>query len=210
MDDPITERLRQAAQQERAPEQLRARIVAMKAEQASRSRRPVVLQRPAFGLSLAAGLAVGLAVAALVVVLALPAGTPGAPSISQAASLGTRAPTAVAPSLDPANPSLLAAHVGSLRFPRRAAEATVVGERSDRIGDRTAVTVYYRTGRQLLAYTIVSGRPLKVPYGWDASEYTATRFAHRNLVAWRQDGHTCLVSAAGVSRAALLLFAHHA
>jgi hypothetical protein len=206
MDDLITQRLQEAAQQERAPEHLRARIDAMKAEKAGRSWRPVIVQRPAFGLSLAAGLAAIL----LVIVFALPGGTPGSPSISQAANLATRPPTGVAPSLDPADRSLLTAHVGSLQFPRWAPEATVVGERSDRIGDRTATTVYYRSGRNLIAYTIVGGRPLKVPYDWNASAYTATRLAHRNLVAWRQDGHTCLVSAVGASRTSLLWFAHHA
>ena len=203
-EHPITERLRQAAHTERAPAHLRARNEDHAAERSRARRRPVVIQRPAFGLSLAGA----LAAIVLAIVLTLPSGTPGAPSISQAATLANR-PAKSAAAIDPADPSLLTAHVGSLRFPRWS-ELKLAGERSDRIGDRTAVTVYYRSGTRLIAYTIVSGRPLKVPYDWNPSAYTATHFNSRNLVAWREDGHTCLVSAAGLSSAALLWLAHHA
>jgi hypothetical protein len=203
-EDPITERLRQAALEERAPAHLRARIEDLAAARTNRRRRPVVIQRPAFGLSLAGA----LAAIVLAIVLVLPGGTPGAPSISQAATFGTRAPDAAAPSVDTVNAAFLQAHVGSLKFPSWAPEATVVGERTDRLDGRTVTTVYYRQNNQLIAYSIVSGRPLKVPYDWNASAYTATRLIDRNLVAWREDGHTCLVSAAGVSPRALLWLAH--
>lgn len=204
-EHPITERLRQAAHTERAPAHLRARIEDLTAERANRRRRPVVIQRPAFGLSLAGA----VAAIVLAIVLTLPSGTPGAPSISQAATLATRPATAAA-RIDAADPTFLTAHVGSLQFPRWAPELTVVGERSDRIGDRTATTVYYHSGHQLIAYTIVGGRPLRVPYDWNASAYTATRLDGRNLVAWRQDGHTCLLSATKVNAAALAWLAHRA
>jgi hypothetical protein len=205
-EDPITDRLHQAALEERAPAHLRARIEDLTAARASRRRRPVVIQRPAFGLSLAGA----LAAIALVIVLALPGGTPGAPSISQAATLGALAPDAAAPSVDPVDAALLKAHVGALQFPTWAAEATVVGERTDRLDGRTVTTVYYRQHNQLIAYSIVSGRPLALPHGWNASEYAVARFDGRNLVVWRQGGHTCLVSASRVSGTALLWLARGA
>ena len=81
----VVELLHEARASTRAPASLRARIEAER-ERAARRARGLPI-RPVYGGALAAA----LAVVALALVLVAPAGTPGAPSVSQAASLATRA-----------------------------------------------------------------------------------------------------------------------
>ncbi len=84
----------QQAAAERAPARLRMRLEAQRGSRAVRPR-----PKPAFAVF--AG-ALACAVAALV--LLLPGGTPGSPSVSQAAQLALRGPSAPAPAADPTDP----------------------------------------------------------------------------------------------------------
>ena len=83
--------------------------------------------------------------------LALPSGTPGSPSVSDAAALAARGPTQAAPAPDPTLPGArLQESVGDVYFPNWTSKLgwTAIGERTDTLGGRTAVTVYYRVEGQ--------------------------------------------------------------
>src|SRR5436305_7205681 len=148
-----------AVRADRAPAHLRAGI---EAGRRKRSRLPVPRVGTAWGMA-AAG---ALAVAAVAIALLLPAGTPGGPSASQAASLALRGSAMAAPQPGGAVPgATLNQDVQEVYFPdwshRFGWHAT--GQRTDRLGGRDAVTVYYdRQGRQI-AYTIVAKPALRVP-----------------------------------------------
>jgi hypothetical protein len=210
-DEPILGLLR-AARTERAPAALQAQISALR--EAPRSRRSSWLPGARLRLvpaTMAAAAAAAAAAATLVVAL----GGAGAPSIAQAAALAVRPPQAPAPAQDPRAPArLLATRVGSLHFPnwqpREGWRAT--GQRRDQLGDRTAVTVYYRSGSRQVAYTILSAPALgggeetlvRAPHH-SADEYSVGRTGGgRITVVWTEAGHTCLLTGfAGVSAAEL-------
>ena len=79
-----------AVRTDRAPGRLRARIEAERRERTPRG-------WPRLGIGWGTAAAAVVAVAALAVVLLLPAGTPGGPSVSQAASLALRGDRDVRP-----------------------------------------------------------------------------------------------------------------
>jgi hypothetical protein len=183
-----------------APGRLRAAL-AQSQDVPRRSRRPVL----GFGLAAAAA-------AAVAIVLVLPSGTPGAPSVVQAAGLGVRPATLAAPAVDPAHPGLLRRSLEGVTYPdwRPHFGWRAVGTRTDRLGGRSAVTVFYvnRAGERL-AYTIVGGRALSRPRGaarlvHDGIVYRALSRDARHVVTWERGGHTCVLSAAGVRVAALV------
>ena len=192
----VAELLRAAAQNERAPESLHARIAAMRdeSEPARQPRRPrgFVLARLAMPMA---------AAAAAVIVLALGGGA-GAPSIAQAASLGTRSPTAPAPAPDRSHPTqLLSAEVGTLHFPNWQAAAgwRSVGQRHDHVGNRSATTVYYASGATEVAYSIVSSPTLSGLRTQNGEPYGTIAQNGRTTVVWEEARHTCLLSARGMS-----------
>jgi hypothetical protein len=175
----------------RAPAGLRARIEAERPRAVAGARR-----RVGFGGALAGA----VAAATLALALILPAGTPGAPSVSQAAGLATRAPIGAVPTADPSTPTKLQTQVEDVYFPdwskRFGWHAT--GERTDRINGRLAVTVFYEWRGARLAYTIVGSPPLKTPNAhftiMHGTEYRALTLGNRLVVTWRRSGHTCVLS----------------
>lgn len=195
------------ATQVQAPLGLRERIADDRARAGrAPSRRRVVL---------GGGLAGALAVLALVLVLVLPGGTPGSPSISQAASLALRGPSAPAPPPARGAPtSRLARDVDEVYFPNwvgRGYQAT--GERVDRLDGHLLDTIYY-TGAHgaRIAYTIVGGSALAQPAHatlsqWGSVALRSLKLGQRPLVTWRRDGHTCILTGARVSNTDLLKLA---
>jgi len=186
---------------DRAPEHLRSRIDAQRRATARRPRR-----RVAYGGVLSAA----VAAVVLALVLLLPNGTPGAPSVSQAASLALRGPALPPPPPDHAQPvAKLAQGVQEVYFPNwsRSFGWRAVGQRVDHLGGRLAVTVYYERAGRRVAYTIVSAPSLRSPAAkqrWlDGTELQSLTLAKRLVVTWRRAGHTCVLSAAGVSSAEL-------
>jgi anti-sigma factor RsiW len=188
---------------ERAPERLRARIDAERRERAPRA-------WPRLGIGWGTAAAAAVAVAALAVVLLVPAGTPGGPSVSQAASLALRGPAMSAPMPGGAVPgATLNRDVQEVYFPnweqRFGWGAT--GQRVDKIGGRAAVTVYYGRRGQRIAYTIVAIPALQLPNAathWiNGTMLQAFNMGERQVVTWRRAGHTCVLSGAGVSAAEL-------
>lgn len=186
---------------DRAPERLRARIEAARPSRRTRARRRITY---------AGGVAGALAAVALALVLALPGGTPGGPSVSEAAALAARGPTNAAPPPDPASPqATLHKRVGEVYFPNWASSLgwQAVGSRTDKLGGRTAVTVYYEWQNQRVAYTIVSAPALAQPAAhrtWlDGTELRTLTQNGRPVVTWRRAGDTCVLSGAGVTAAQL-------
>jgi hypothetical protein len=180
-----------------APPRLRARIEAQR-RYATRPRR-----RPVYGGAFAAA----AAVVALALVLLLPGGTPGAPSVSQAAALAPLGPTIGAPAVA-STQTKLNKDVEDVYFPNWARRGWVAsGQRSDRLSGRRAVTVYYDHAGTRLAYTILTAPALKWPgahtrwvYGTKLQSF---RLDGRVVVTWRRAGHTCVLSGSGVSAQAL-------
>jgi hypothetical protein len=197
----VVERLHAARANDRAPERLRARIEAQRP-----SARTLARRRTGY----LGALAGALAVLALALVLALPGGTPASPSVAQAAGLALRGIAQPAPVPDPSNPSnKLGRNVEDVYFPnwqgRFRSEA--VGQRTDRIGGRRAVTVYYRWHDDRIAYTIVSLPALAQPPAHqtmlNGTELRTFTVAGRVVVTWQRVGHTCVLSGAGVPVALL-------
>jgi hypothetical protein len=186
---------------ERAPARLRARIEAQRPSPRVRARRRA---------GYASGLAAALAVVVLALVLVLPGGSPGAPSVSEAAGLAALGPTHAAPAPDPSAPSVkLGRGVQEVYFPNweRSFGARAVGQRSDGLGGRPAVTVYYRWHGKTLAYTIVGLPALSEPAApvtrWNGIQLRTLKLHGRFVVTWRRDGHTCVLSGNGVAPAQL-------
>jgi hypothetical protein len=184
------------ARSERAPASLRARIETSRSSPRVRTRR-----RLAFG----GGVAAALAVVALALAFILPAGAPGAPSVSQAAALAQLGPAGPAPGPDPSAPGVnLGKSIGDLYFPdwTQSFGWRAVGQRTDTINGRQAVTVYYQWRQYRIAYTIVAAPALTVPPAklrvLDGTALRTLRVNGHLVVTWRRQNHTCVLSGVGV------------
>jgi hypothetical protein len=183
----------------RAPDRLQRAVA-----ESVRARREAPARRGAVGVRIGGALAA--AAAAVVLLLALPGGTPGTPTVVEAANLGARDATSPAPAVDPRRPGLLQMSLGGVAYPNWAGRYgwRAVGARRDRLDGRVAVTVFYanHAGRRL-AYTIVGGAPLRLPSGRDLERdglaLRALPAGSRHVVTWRRGGHTCVLSASGVA-----------
>jgi hypothetical protein len=180
-----------------APTALRSRIEASRPSRPARARRRMI-----YGGSLAGA----LAILALGLALVLPGGTPGAPSVSQAAGLAVLGASTGAPAPEQNAPGRLETTIEGLYFPNWATRLhwRASGQRSDRINGRYAVTVYYDAGNRRVAYTIVGAPVLEEPASASVAneggvQYRSFTMNGRTVVTWRQAGHTCILSAAGVS-----------
>jgi anti-sigma factor RsiW len=190
----VVELLHEARRAERAPSRLRARIEAERP-----SSRTLARRRAGYSGALA-GVLAALALA-LALVLVLPSGTPGGPSLSQAAAIAGRGPTQPAPAPDPSAPSAqLGRNIQDVYFPNWSTRLhwRAVGQRTDRVGGRIAVTVYYQRRGERVAYTIVGVPALvepsaRVSYRNGVQLRTLT-LGGRLVVTWRRDGHTCVLS----------------
>ena len=184
----VAARLTAAAEGVGAPGRLRARVQA--------DRRPA--RRRA--LAWTGALAASAAAAALVLALVLPAGTPAAPSLAQAASVGTLPPNQGPP--PPASPTLLAYTQDGVPFPRWGHQFgwVAVGARQSKVKGREASTVYYynpKTDRRT-AYTILGGKALEPPNGAPHRTIKGTTFYlapvnGKRVVTWDRAGHTCIL-----------------
>jgi hypothetical protein len=187
----------------RAPASLQ---VAIDAARAPAPRRPRVVR--------AGGLAAAAAALAAVLVIVLPSGGGGTPSVAQAAALASRGVAQPPPAQDAANKQMLASAVDGVHYPYWEDFGwRTRGARNDRIDQRPAVTVYYDDpSGHLIAYTIVGGGPLSVPAGAGHQTLAGVRFAvftagSRTVVTWIRQGHSCVLSGAGVPAATMLKLA---
>lgn len=87
------------------------------------------------------------------------------------------------------------------------------GVRRDTVDGRRLTTVFYRRAGRVIAYTIVSGAPLRTgaqAVAWSTRGHTALRSFEadgRRIVTWLRRGHTCVLSGVGVRVDALLKLA---
>jgi anti-sigma factor RsiW len=194
----------QALAAEEVPEPLRAAVEAR--------RRPLGRRSRARGRVPRFALAGAAAVAAVVVAAVVLSGGPGAPTVADAARLGTQSPTAAPPPVGtPA--TKLAIAVEGVAFPNLAPWSgwRAVGVRRGRLGGRSATIVYYAKAGGRIAYVIVAGPGLSRPSGAQATfirrvEYQTLRLSDRLAVTWRRGGHTCVLIGQA-SRAELLKLA---
>jgi hypothetical protein len=184
--------LHEARARDRAPAALRERIDRAGAAHARGRRKPAPINRLLGGF-------VATAAVILALVLILPAGTPGSPSVSQAAALATL-PSTTQPRVDSYDSANLLTNVQGLHFPNWGSQEgwKPVGERQDRLDGRAVTTVFYARRGMRIAYTIVDMPALKTPSGGRLSDgYLSLTLDGRNVVTWRNDNHTCVLSAAG-------------
>jgi hypothetical protein len=94
--------------------------------------------------------------------------------------------------------------VGDVYFPDWARRFgwRAVGQRTDHLKGRVAVTVYYQWHGRQLAYTIVGAPALKTPSAsvrmLNGTELRTLQLGGRLVVTWRRDNHTCVLSGKGV------------
>ena len=187
-----------------APAALHQRIAELgAARQASRTRWPFLTgaRAPAFAFA-----GVFAAAVAVVAVVALSGGTTP-PTALRASLVALAKPTAATP------PSLVAAGT-TISFPRWSTRGWPgAGTRSDRIGGRTVTTEFYRSYEAgTLGYAIVSGAPLRWGAGGHTvvlrgAEYRVMNSGGAQIVAWVQDGHTCVLASRTATDATLVALA---
>jgi len=195
-EQAIVSALRHAAVTERAPTGLRERLETQRARDGVRPRSPF----PAVRRGVWSGAAVIVAAAILATALLIPGGSTISPQVSAAAALASRGAVSGAPATDPAASYRLMARVGSLHFPNWEERLgwRAVGSRTDQLGGRYVMTVYYMRDGQTIAYSIVASPAL-------GSAGPQTFMQHgRTVVAWHERDHTCLLSAGSGVEAATL------
>jgi hypothetical protein len=156
-----------------------------------------------------AALALGAAVAVvLVLVLTTGGGTSSSPpTVLQASHAGLLAATGGAPAESRHNNHQLSISAAGIAYPYWGGSLgwSATGARTDTVDGRTVTTVFYDShhGRRI-GYSIVSGPALAVPAGSAAVQRQGLGFhvvgrGNPTIVTWRQAGHTCILTAHGVS-----------
>jgi hypothetical protein len=179
-----------------APGPLRARIAELNAAPPRRRR----LRMPV----LAFGGAFATAVVAVAVVV-LVAGT-SAPTVMRTAKLALAQPHASAP-------ARLVATGTQIAFPDWSpAGWPRAGVRHDRLGGRAVTTEFYGSAATTIGYSIVSGGPLALGGAVQTvrrshAEYRLLRTDGANVVAWVQEGHTCVIASRAAPASTLLSLA---
>lgn len=190
---------------DRAPPRLRTRVERERAARRARGRGLPVPSR-----ALAGALAAAVACVAIALALILPAETPGTPTVAQAAALAVRGPAQAAPSIARRpRGTWLDQSVDEIYFPDWHATLgwRAIGERTDTLSGRRAVTVFYQRGTTEVAYTIVATPPLPEPNATmiraGSMTVRALSISGRTTVTWRRSGDTCVLSSTGLSAHAL-------
>jgi hypothetical protein len=185
-----------AARTVRAPDELRVRLAAPAAASRGGGRRR--LRHPAIRIAGALALACVVAVAVVLT-------TGGSPSLQQVASAALHPPQ---------GPARAGVRVGAIRFPdlRENFGWAWAGQRVDEVDGRRSVTVIYRRDGRGVHYAIVDGGPISLPDGArrierDGRSYAVLRDGDVRIVAWEQDGHTCVLASRAVGVEQLLRFA---
>jgi hypothetical protein len=159
--------------------------------------------------ALAAGMAAVLALG-----LVLPGILSESLSVAEASTFAEKPPTEGAPGGVPGTPQLLRARVADVPFPNYAKKFgwTAAGRRDDHRSGHDATTIYYRKDGRSIGYTIVAGHALGQPSNarlttLGAVDYRVFRHDDRTVVTWQRGGHTCVLSAKGVSASELVALA---
>jgi len=189
-----------------APRALRDRV-----ERARRRAAPAAQRRRRM---FAAGTTAGLTGVALVLTLSLPGDVANGPTAVDAAELAQRPVGARAPVPEARRPRLLRLGAGGVPFPNweRVFGWRAIGSRTDRIGDRAVVTVFYERRGAKLGYSIVAGRRIPPPVATTDEVIEGVRFRSfvangRRVVTWVRQDRTCVLSGRGVPFAELIRLA---
>ena len=195
---------------EPAPAALRARVQELTDGAApTRGRRRAARWRRSLFVPAATALAV--AVAALVVLLSSSGSS--APTVSQTAHLALAAATLPAPAEDTAHRDRLRLRVGGISFPYygRTSSWEATGARTDTVGGRRVVTVFYTAHGHRVGYAIVSGAPIPAGGGTLVTRGDVSFWLQHvhgaQLITWRQAGHTCVIAGRRVNPRTLLSLA---
>jgi hypothetical protein len=86
------------------------------------------------------------------------------------------------------------------------------GSRVDKVDGRTATTVFYSKGNKRIGYTIVTGKPVKLPGSADMTVRKGITFHMAPLhgatvLTWERRGHSCILSGFNVGKQQLLKLA---
>ena len=193
--------VRSLAHPERAP-------VTLRLDHRAPTARPRRRRTPGLRLVLAG--AAGAAVWTLAGVV----GGQAALSMAEAATIADRPATAAVVKPDDGQAALERLRAAGLPFPywedRFGWHA--VGARTDLLDGRVLTTVFYRRGREVIAYTIVAGDALDPAPGARTAVRAGTRLTtvqtgDRRVVTWLRRGHTCVLSGRGVPLDALTALA---
>lgn len=199
---------------ERAPVALRARLELLRGPSGNRARARPRFSAPSIRLGRvvpAAAVAAAAVLAALVITLG---GGVSSPTVAQASVLATRPAMAPAPPHQSHTRTLAGLTAAGLAYPYWDDHFgfSAVGVRHDRIGGRPATTVFYRSGNQRVAYTIVTGSAL--PFGARTHGTVRNGIAVRTLNArgmrvatWLRNGHSCVLVSKNVSFSRLVSLA---
>jgi hypothetical protein len=194
---------------EPAPASLRARVHEL-TDGSAQTARPRGASPWRRSLFVPAATALAVVVAALVVLLG---GGGAPPTVPQTAHLALAAATMPAPAEDPAHRDLLSLRVGGIAFPYYGHTAgwRATGARTDILGGRRVITVFYSARGHRVGYAIVGGAPLAVGGGAHVNRggvsYWLQRARGAQLITWRQAGHTCVIAGRNVSRTTLISLA---
>jgi anti-sigma factor RsiW len=182
----------QLVAEEEVPGSLQAAVEARVRKRRARVAVPRLVPR----LALVGAAAVAVAVVAAIAL----SGGPGAPSVADAARIGTQPPTVPAPPPAGRAGTKLGLAVGGIPFPNLDVFAgwKAVGARHERVGNRDATVVVYRKDGRRLGYVIVAGPGLARPSAAHATvihgvEYLTLPLSDRPAVTWQRGGHTCVL-----------------
>jgi anti-sigma factor RsiW len=182
----------QALEADPVPESLRVAV------DANRRTAPPGRSRAARG-ALRLALVGGAAVLVAVLILVLTGG-PIAPTVAEAAQLGTQSPSEPAPAARDDSETQLALDVEGVVFPNllRSFGWQAVGVDRTQLDGRDATTVYYEKDSRRIAYVIVAGPALSRPSEAEDSQrdnvlFQTFRVDNRVAVTWRRAGHTCVL-----------------
>ena len=153
------------------------------------------------------------AAAAIAIALAVIVGTGASgPTLSDAAAFTLK--PALGPAPGHSFDGTLDLDVDGVPYPYWQAEYGwhASGSRVDKIDGREATTVFYTKGRSRIGYTIVTGKPVKVPGSANATVKHGTRFRSlpfggATVVTWERRDHSCILSGRHVTRAELIKLA---
>ena len=155
-----------------------------------------------------------LAAAAVAIVVILTTGSSGGrPSIPAAARLAYAPSTGPAPAMTA--PRFIGITYAGITFPNYARRfgAVPTGQRTDRIGGRAALTVFYRLrDGARLSYTVFSGAPVDLPSAarsvvFDGARLRVFSDSGLSVVTLVRFGRTCVLAAATTRDAVLALAA---
>jgi hypothetical protein len=194
-----------------APASLRAHVREAVASAESRSVKsfvPIVRRRAKMLIPVTAALA------CVVVAFSMVLGEGQTPvTLPQTVHLALAASTRPAPAREADGSRLRDVSVDHIAFPdyQQSTGWRAVGSRSDTLGGRRIVTVFYTRPARRVGYAIVPGKPLAVSTGTtvsqDGTRYTLQQRGPIRLVTWLRSGHTCLIAGSAVTDATLLTLA---